>query len=52
MNVVVCVKQIPDPASPGRLDPTTNTPLRVVYRGHGNTCFLRWDEAQKGLPIL
>ena len=23
MNVVVCVKQIPDPASPGQLDPTT-----------------------------
>jgi electron transfer flavoprotein beta subunit len=25
MNVIVCVKQIPDPASPGELDPTTNT---------------------------
>lgn len=25
MNVVVCVKQIPDPASPGQLDPTTHT---------------------------
>ncbi len=25
MNVVVCVKQIPDPASPGALDPSTNT---------------------------
>ena len=25
MNVVVCVKQIPDPASPGRLSPETNT---------------------------
>jgi electron transfer flavoprotein beta subunit len=25
MNVVVCVKQIPDPADPGALDPTTNT---------------------------
>jgi electron transfer flavoprotein beta subunit len=25
MNVVVCVKQIPDPASPGALDPTTKT---------------------------
>jgi electron transfer flavoprotein beta subunit len=25
MNVVVCVKQIPDPASPGALDPGTNT---------------------------
>jgi electron transfer flavoprotein beta subunit len=24
MNVVVCVKQIPDPASPGALDPSTN----------------------------
>ena len=24
MKVVVCVKQIPDPNSPGRLDPTTN----------------------------
>ena len=25
MNVVVCVKQIPDPTDPGALDPTTNT---------------------------
>ena len=25
MNVVVCVKQIPDPAAPGALDPGTNT---------------------------
>src|ERR687897_1852710 len=25
MNVIVCVKQIPDPALPGELDPTTNT---------------------------
>ena len=25
MNVVVCVKQIPDPATPGQLDPTTKT---------------------------
>jgi electron transfer flavoprotein beta subunit len=25
MNVIVCVKQIPDPASPGALDPATNT---------------------------
>ena len=25
MNVVVCVKQIPDPADPGSLDPTTKT---------------------------
>src|ERR1700760_4715305 len=25
MNVVVCVKQIPDPADPGTLDPTTKT---------------------------
>src|SRR4051812_26067035 len=25
MNVVVCVKQIPDPANPGALDPETNT---------------------------
>jgi electron transfer flavoprotein beta subunit len=25
MNVIVCVKQIPDPASPGELDPVTNT---------------------------
>jgi len=25
MNVVVCVKQIPDPAQPGSLDPSTNT---------------------------
>src|SRR5688572_26694726 len=28
MNVVVCVKQIPDPAGPGRLDPATNTLVR------------------------
>src|SRR3954451_8207818 len=25
MNVVVCVKQIPDPAAPGKLDPETKT---------------------------
>ena len=25
MNVIVCVKQIPDPALPGALDPATNT---------------------------
>ena len=25
MNVTVCVKQIPDPANPGRLDPNTHT---------------------------
>lgn len=25
MNVIVCVKQIPDPALPGELDPSTNT---------------------------
>ncbi|MGH9133881.1 MAG: electron transfer flavoprotein subunit beta/FixA family protein [Ilumatobacteraceae bacterium] len=25
MNVIVCVKQIPDPASPGELDPSTKT---------------------------
>ena len=25
MNVVVCVKQIPDPAVPGSLKPDTNT---------------------------
>jgi electron transfer flavoprotein beta subunit len=25
MNIVVCVKQIPDPAVPGALDPSTNT---------------------------
>ena len=25
MNVIVCVKQIPDPADPGALDPTTKT---------------------------
>ncbi len=25
MKIVVCVKQIPDPASPGALDPSTNT---------------------------
>ena len=24
MNVIVCVKQIPDPALPGALDPATN----------------------------
>src|SRR5918911_1019458 len=28
MNVVVCVKQIPDPASPGKLDPSDNTLVR------------------------
>src|SRR5688500_16754439 len=28
MNVVVCVKQIPDPASPGQLDPQTKTLVR------------------------
>ena len=25
MNVIVCVKQIPDPAAPGALDSSTNT---------------------------
>jgi len=25
MNVIVCVKQIPDPAAPGALDGATNT---------------------------
>ena len=25
MNIAVCVKQIPDPASPGKLDPGTHT---------------------------
>ncbi|MGA1053290.1 MAG: electron transfer flavoprotein subunit beta/FixA family protein, partial [Ilumatobacteraceae bacterium] len=25
MHVIVCVKQIPDPAAPGALDPATNT---------------------------
>src|ERR671928_1697760 len=25
MNIVVCVKQIPDPAAPGELDPSTKT---------------------------
>ena len=25
MNIAVCVKQIPDPASPGKLDPTSHT---------------------------
>ncbi|MCB1003818.1 MAG: electron transfer flavoprotein subunit alpha, partial [Acidimicrobiales bacterium] len=25
MNIVVCVKQIPDPAEPGALDPNTKT---------------------------
>ena len=28
MNVVVCVKQIPDPAAPGALDPGTNNLVR------------------------
>ena len=28
MNVIVCVKQIPDPALPGELDPTSNTLMR------------------------
>ena len=28
MNVAVCVKQIPDPATPGSLDPATNTLVR------------------------
>jgi electron transfer flavoprotein beta subunit len=28
MNVVVCVKQVPDPNSAGRLDPSTNTLVR------------------------
>src|SRR5207302_2649087 len=28
MNVVVCVKQIPDPATPGKLDPTSHTLVR------------------------
>jgi electron transfer flavoprotein beta subunit len=28
MNVAVCVKQIPDPATPGKLDPTTRTLVR------------------------
>jgi electron transfer flavoprotein beta subunit len=30
MKVVVCVKQIPDPADPGELDPSTNTLKRDV----------------------
>ena len=30
MNVVVCVKQIPDPADPGTLDPETKTLKRDV----------------------
>lgn len=29
MNVIVCVKQIPDPALPGELDPSTNTLQRA-----------------------
>lgn len=29
MNVVVCAKQIPDPASPGALDPDTSTLVRT-----------------------
>ena len=28
MNVAVCVKQIPDPATPGSLDPATHTLVR------------------------
>ncbi len=28
MNVVVCVKQIPDPAAPAKLDPATQTLIR------------------------
>lgn len=28
MNVAVCVKQIPDPATPGKLDPSTKTLVR------------------------
>src|ERR1700687_4553989 len=28
MNVAVCVKQIPDPAMPGKLDPETKTLVR------------------------
>ena len=28
MNVAVCVKQIPDPASPGKLDPASHTLVR------------------------
>src|ERR1700730_4629096 len=28
MNVAVCVKQIPDPASPGKLDPNSHTLVR------------------------
>ena len=28
MNVAVCVKQIPDPANPGKLDPATHTLVR------------------------
>ena len=28
MNVVVCVKQIPDPAAPQALDPQTHTLVR------------------------
>ena len=28
MNIVVCVKQIPDPANPGKLDPETKTLVR------------------------
>jgi len=30
MNIVVCVKQIPDPADPGVLDPETKTLKRDV----------------------
>ena len=33
MNVVVCVKQIPDPALPGKLDPSTKTLERVGKPG-------------------
>ena len=35
MNVVVCVKQIPDPVAPGELDPGTKTLNRSRQAHHG-----------------
>ena len=35
MQVVVCVKQIPDPASPSTLDPATNRLVRPGRAGTG-----------------
>ena len=41
MKVVVCVKQIPDPADPGEIDPATNIKRNAIHdrinaeRAHG-----------------